>query len=488
MDLTPTEARKVLEPVFWIRNFLGANPWPKQCEILDALKTHKHVAVRSCHGAGKSWLASRACLWYLYAHQPVRVITTAPTDRQVRGILWKEAAIAFKNATVALAGRMLSQELHIDADRFALGFTTTAGESGASKFQGWHAQYLLAVVDEASGVSPDIYKELEGILSSDDARLLEIGNPTNPVGDFAKAFKSPDVFKVKISAFDTPNFTTYRITQEDIENDAWREKITGDLPYPELVTPEWVARVWAKCGKSKDHPYYRSRVLADFPEAGEDTLIPLYMVEAAQNRTIAPYPKPHLISVDVARYGSDMTVIMHRKGAVVRTLHRIARGDTMETAGLVHRALKDSGAEHAVVDVVGIGAGVVDRLRELGDRVVEASAGSSPQDKDRFVNARAEWYWNLREDFEKGEIDIDTMDEALLEQLPEIKWKIDSKGRIMIESKDDMKKRGMPSPDDADAAAMTRCLGLGTPALTVNDSPDKHLYQRPERRNKPRWY
>lgn len=484
---TPAEARRVLEPSYWLPNFLGVKLWKKQREIAEAVKEHRHVAVRSCHSAGKSFSAGGIAIWFTYAHKPVRVLTTAPTDRQVKGVLWKEINIRWKAARVDLAGRCLTQELHVSDDRFALGFTTSKSEkTGGSRFQGWHARNILVIIDEASGVEPDIYAEISGVLSNDNAHLLEIGNPTNPLGEFAASFKDPNVHKIKISAFDTPNFTEFGITQEDIEADTWQDKITGQLPYPELITPEWVAERYRKWGK--DSPLYQSRVLAEFPTAGEDTLIPLYMVEAAMHRTIKPDPRPHLISVDVARYGSNMTVIMHRKGSVHRTLKRIAKGDTMETAGVVQRALEETGADYAVVDVVGVGAGVVDRLREQGCRVVAANGGEAARDTTRFVNARAEWYWTLREDFENGIVDLDTKDEELLEQLPDIKWKVDSRGRIQIESKDDMAKRGVHSPDDADALAMTRCLGTGVPVIEAREDSERHLYRRPEKQARPRWY
>jgi hypothetical protein len=133
----------------------------------------------------------------------------------------------------------------------------------------------------------------------------------------------------------------------------------------------------------------------------------------------------------------------------------------MTTTGHIAKAMRDIDAEankndfvSAVVDVVGVGAGVYDRLIELGLPVTPYNGGEAPFDKERFVNARAEDYWNLRELFENGEVDIDELDDKLAAQLGSIKWTVDSPGRIKIESKDDMRKRGMPSPDRADTAAI----------------------------------
>ena len=138
-----------------------------------------------------------------------------------------------------------------------------------------------------------------------------------------------------------------------------------------------------------------------------------------------------------------------------------SKADTMTTTGHIVKAHRDINGERGlndfpthVVDVVGLGAGVYDRLVELGVPVTPYNGGEAPFDKERFVNARAEDYWNLREIFEGGEIDIDELDDVLAAQLGSIKWTVDSRGRIKIESKDDMRKRGLPSPDRADTLAM----------------------------------
>lgn len=444
------------DPVYFLRELLGCKPWSKQIEIIEAVRDRSKVAVRSAHGSGKDWIAARTILWFLFAHAPVRVVSTAPTDRQVAGILWKEIAVAHKNALIPLGGRLLTQELHISEDRFGLGFTTaskTEGEAG-SRFQGWHAPSILIVVDEASGVALEIYAEISGLLSSANAHLLLIGNPTNPTGEFADSFKDSDFQKFKISAFDTPNFTAFGITQEDIENDTWKEKITGPLPYPALVTPEWVADRYRKWGK--ESPLYQARVLAEFPTGGTDTLFPLDWLTRAQEAThVIPAPNDTILSADVARFGGDRTVVMERRGGVLKTIGRYSKQDTMTTTGYIIEAFRKTRARVVVVDVIGVGAGCVDRLREQHIPVIGFNGGSAPRDKERFLNKRAECYWRLREALEKNELCLAECHEDLIAQLSALKWKPDSqgKGRIQIESKDDMRRRGIPSPDDADCAS-----------------------------------
>jgi hypothetical protein len=180
---------------------------------------------------------------------------------------------------------------------------------------------------------------------------------------------------------------------------------------------------------------------------------------AAQKRSLERNRRP-VMSWDIARFGEDETVGMRREGGWIRLSRAHHKADTMTTTGHIVKAHRDINDEKGlndfptiIVDVVGVGAGVYDRLVELGLPVVAYNGGEAPYDKERFVNARAEDYWNLRELFENGEIDIDELDDVLAAQLGSLKWTLDSRGRIKIESKDDMRKRGMPSPDRADTVA-----------------------------------
>lgn len=172
-----------------------------------------------------------------------------------------------------------------------------------------------------------------------------------------------------------------------------------------------------------------------------------------------------MLGVDVARYGSDETVIVARRGDRAWIAGRHRKQDTMATTGRVVRAIHDLGAAKARVDVVGIGAGVVDRLKEQHEPVVGLNAGAAPRDKKRFANARAEWCWGLRDRFERGEIAI-CPDDELAAQLAGIRYLIDSSGRIQIESKEDMRSRGTPSPDIADAL-MLAFSARETPAFNI---------------------
>jgi phage terminase large subunit len=446
------DIRKIqTEPNVFATQILGCKPWPMQSYILDAISKNKEVAVASCHAAGKSWLSARATLWFLYTRKHSRVVTTAPTFDQVRDILWQEIRQAHNESKKALGGKMLDTRLDLGPNWFATGRST----DDANRFQGAHSAKgsIFVVADEAAGIKSDIWTGIDGILTSDDSHLLAIGNPTSPSGEFFDMYRRPGVIKIHISAFDTPNFTEFGVRIEDIRNGDWRQKITSKLPAPWLITPDWVADKWQKwCGGSKageENPLWVSRVMGQFPKISKDTLIQLNWITDAQNRILEP-SDPATLGCDIARYGEDETVIVYRQGTCARVLTTSMQESTMQTSGRIIQALRSTSAIEARIDADGLGAGVFDRLNEQGQPVVEMRSGGSARDKEQFLNARAEWYWGLRERFEKGEIAIDK-DEELAAQLSDIKYKFTSRGQIQIESKDEMKRRGVHSPDRADA-------------------------------------
>src|SRR5205823_12687154 len=220
---------------------------------------------------------------------------------------------------------------------------------------------------------------------------------------------------------------------------------------PLLVSRTWVEERRARWGEGS--ALWTAKVLGEFPDHSDDSLIPLSWVERARERTL-PVEGEAELGVDVARRGSSETVIVLRRGGVARCVHARVGDDTMRTTGEVIRVLRAHLAVMAKVDDVGVGGGVVDRLREQKQPAVGLNGGRRPRDPQRFVNARAEWYWELRGRFEHGEVDIDPDDEVLAEQLCSIRYDVDSRGKIQIESKDEMRARGMASPDRADALAL----------------------------------
>ncbi len=204
----------------------GDSPWSKQQQIATALRDHKYTSVRRCHGSGKSFDAAAIALWFLYVFPNSKGMTTAPTFRQVEDILWREIRGAKVNAHIPLGGKLNNTSLDLGEQWFAMGFSTDTPE----RFQGFQALDVLLIVEYASGVADDIFNDSERIVSSRHTQVLYIGNPTTTSGTFYNSFKLPGYAKIHISALDTPNFTEFGITLEDIRNNTWEAKITHELP------------------------------------------------------------------------------------------------------------------------------------------------------------------------------------------------------------------------------------------------------------------
>ncbi len=429
-------------PVAWVHDSLGEHLWSKQREIAESVVHNRRTAVKSCHDAGKSFIASRIAAWWIDSHadEPgdAIVVSTAPTYKQVHAILWEEIRKASKTAAKKghpLPGRVLqSDEWKLD-DGTLVGFGRKPADTDEHGFQGIHRRYVLVIIDEACGVPDQLWTAVEAITTNADCRILAIGNPDDPNTEFGRVCKPGSGWNtIQISAFDTPNFT---------------DETVPDALRPLLLSPEWEEDKRRRWGA--DSPRYTSKVLGDFPEIGENTLIPPALIEAAQRRTLTPTDDQRL-GVDVARFGTDRTIIMHAAGPVARCIGDYGKQSTTETTGKVIAHARDMAGEFEIrVDGVGVGGGVVDQLTEAGWAVIDMQAGASPKDSTHFVNARAEWYWGLRERFETGDIDIDELDDELAAELGALRYKYTSRGQVQIESKDEIKKRGLPSPDHADA-------------------------------------
>ena len=421
------------DPAFWFGEILGLDLWEKQIGIAEAVRDHPAVTVASCHGAGKTFTAAAISLWFLYCFPPAKVVTTAPTGRQVRDQLWMEIKRLHSRAAARgypLGGECLQVRLKVAEDWFAVGISTDEAE----QFQGYHSVNLLVVVDEAAGVKEPIFQAVTGLVTTANARRLYIGNPTSTAGAFWRSQHSPLAWKrLAISAFDTPNFQGEGIIR------------------PYLVTPQWVEERREEWGEGS--PLWTALVLGEFPTAGTRTLIPLELVELAQNAELAA-EGPVEMGVDVARFGDDESVVIVRKGPVVLEI-MVYRGlDTMELTGRVVDFIRRCSPSAIKVDEIGIGSGVVDRLREQGyTQVVGINVANKARDSEQFAIIRDEMWFALADRFKGGDIQI-PRDSVLMGQLANIEYDFTSRGQRYVEGKDAMKKRGLKSPDRADALAL----------------------------------
>ena len=444
----------VLSPVAFAREVLGVSLWDKQVEVLDALTADRRVAVKAGNGLGKGFCAAVAVLWFMHSHPEAAIaLTTAPTFRQVRHILWRQIHRLYRPVAEELGGTMLDTRWELSADRYAMGLSA----DGADQFQGFHSPHMFIVVDEAEGVSEEIYEAIESVMTSADPLLLLIGNPTTMEGAFRRAFYQERAIyhNITISALDSPNVRAGRIVM------------------PGLTTPKWVeerGQIWGK-----ESPIFQARVLGKFPDQGESTLLPLSEVEGAVDHivdaeswtvgaeTVAGAGRAAteevILAVDVARFGADRSVILRRRGEFVEDIRVLRQMDTMELTGWVSAAIRECNPAQVRIDEIGVGAGVVDRLRELGHRVYGINVANKAREDGLYVNLRAEGFWGLRDRFESGRISIPD-DRELIGELASLRYSYDSRGRIKMEGKDEIRRRGQPSPDKADAL-MLAFLELG---------------------------
>jgi hypothetical protein len=402
--------------------------------------------------------------WYLCCHKDSEVVTTAPSLRQVIGIVWKEINSAVADSVMPLGGSCMKTKWEMGPSWFATGYTTSS--NAPDKFQGMHPKsgHGIVIVDEAAGVDQRLYDEgISSIISSGDSKILLIGNPTNPVGEFRDSHKPGSGYvRIKVDAFQTPNFKTFGITQRDIESGEWEAKIAGrPLPRPYLVAPDWVADRYKKWGK--ESALYRARVLAEFPLEGADNLFPIYLLDQAQERYLDDEGCPRW-GFDVAAEGDDFSVIGAKwpSGRYRRrtTWHQMR---TTDQAKRIEREIREAGDDCPLeisVDSVGVGKGVYDMLGDMklwnalankNVRIGEFKGSHKAKESEYFLNARAEGYWRLRAAFEAGEVDIDKHDEDLYFQLSELRFMRTAADKIRIESKREFKARTGKSPDDADA-------------------------------------
>lgn len=428
------------DPVGWAKAKLGAHLWSAQRDIANALVTHRRVAVKSAHDVGKSFLAGLLAAWWTSVHAPgtAFVASTAPTAVQVSAILWEE--IRKQHARGGLIGRVLQNDQWKTDAGVLLGYGRKPADTDQHGFQGIHREYVLGILDEACGLPEQLWTAMEAITTNENCRILAIGNPDDPNTEFGKICRPGSGWHVvTIRGTDSPNFT----------GEVVPDKVRGLL-----LSPGWVEDKKLRWGETS--PRYLSKVLGEFPEIGDDTLISPKWIEAARARELAPdtLTGRTKLSVDVARYGMDRTILGLAQGGRFRVVADHAKEDTMETVGRVVNGIRVHNVDDVRVDGVGVGGGVVDRLVELGVDVDDMQAGAQATDPEHFFNARAEWWWGLREWFEQGAVDIDPDDEELAAQLGSVKYKYTSRGQILIESKDDMKKRGLPSPDRADTMMM----------------------------------
>ena len=424
-------ARYQDDPCAWAEDFLGVHLWSKQRQILESVFNNRRTVVRSCHSAGKTFTAAVCVLAYAYLKAPCKIITTAPTWYQVKDLMWSEINRLYRDKLHGhgFPGEVMACRLKIAPDWFATGISPKE----AVNFQGFHGDNVLVVCDEAPGVSREVLEWAESLMASGDSHMLWIGNPTESAGHFFDAFRRGDWQRIHISAFDTPLFSG-----EEVPSNVRRV----------LISPGWVEEKASEWGT--DSPLYESRILGQFPAQTDRQLIALSSIEKAIDRRTEAQGE-RVLGVDVARFGDDQTVFCLRQGDKILALDAFLHLDLMEIAGRVRRFESDHAVDRVQVDEVGLGAGVVDRLKDMGTDAVGVSSARKAHESDRYINTRTELWFVMRDWVQFAEIPDHP---KLVEDLSAPEYTFTSRGQYKLESKDEIKKRIGRSTDFGDALAI----------------------------------
>lgn len=446
------QARAVIgDPSQFTHAMLGHDIWSKQHEILQSVAKFPRTAVKACHASGKTFIAAAAVLWWITHHQEAIAVTTAPTWTQVERLLWGEIHNMVLRSKISNP-KPSATSLQLGPNRYAMGLSTNEGV----RFQGFHGN-VLVVLDEAPGILPEIYEAIEGIRAGGDVRMLALGNPVISSGPFYDAFTTNRERwnLIAISAFDTPNLAG--VTLEQLLE--LPDELLDENQRRYLTTRRWAKEKYFEWGPG--HPLWESRVLGNFPLQSEDALLSLTWLEQAKLRTEGE--REVWAGVDVAGPGESETVLCVRRGPRIVLLQAWAkdsRGAVLAALGRFKSELKGIN-----VDSVGVGEYFGKHLRDQGMPVNEVNVGQSAREAEKFSNLKAELYWNLRLRAESGNI-AGLTDEKAIAQLASIRYSHNSRGQVVIESKEDARKRGVKSPDRAEAIMLafaerrTRQYGL----------------------------
>lgn len=454
--------RWLYDPVQWVHDIINFGPNGSlvdyQAEVMNGLISRGRVAVRAPHGTGKTGIVALTVLWFATTRDQAgidwKVITTASAWRQLTLFAWPEIHKWARRIRWDALGRVEFDsrrellDLHL---KLSSGQAAAVASDDPARIEGAHADSLLYVFDEAKTIPAGTWDAVEGA--------------------FAGGRKSglPEAFALAMSTPGAPSGRFYEIHKRGRGLEDWW---TRHITLAEAVQAGRISQAWAEQRAIQWGPesaIYANRVLGEFHAGEEDAVIPLAWAEAAVMRWLAwadlgkpPLPGRRWVGVDVSRGGGDQTVLAHRTGVCITGLEAAHAEDTMRTTAKV-QAVLSAGGITAVVDSIGVGAGVVDRLRELKEPVVAYTGSAKTTVKTRsrehgFTNTRSAAWWRVRELLDPafgGELMLPP-DEQLLADLTAPTWSevTGVPPRIKVEPKEDLVARLGRSPDRGDGVVM----------------------------------
>lgn len=440
-------------PVEFTEDVIRARPEPEQAKILRSVATNPMTTVRSGHGVGKSAVEAWAVIWFICTHPFPKIPCTAPTQHQLFDILWAEVSKWIRN------NKTLANELVWTKEKVYMRgypeewFAVARTASKPDALQGFHAEHVLYIIDEASGVDDTIFEPVLGALSTPGARLLMCGNPTQLSGFF---YDSHNKNRASYSAFHIDGRNSSRVSQDFIDT---------------------IIRMYGE-----DSDVFRVRVAGEFPLQEDDIFIPISLVERSIQTEYKPHGAPATVHIgcDVARFGDDKTVIGYKVDEKVTFYKKRQGQDTMRTADDIILLGEQLVQRYRLTDPIpikiddgGVGGGVVDRLRQVqrndperfwwmdiipvkfGQRIKHKYYHDTTTYMMAVVKSLLQPY-----DDEGNKKPVELIlpdDDDMVAQISGRKYTLTEASKIRIESKDAVKKRGQPSPDEADCVLLL-CL------------------------------
>jgi hypothetical protein len=436
-DMSDTLLALRKDPVLFVTTCLNVKPQKWQEEALHAIATKPRVAIRSSHGVGKTAFLSWVILWLLLTRVPCKVPCTANSANQLEQVLWSELQKWAKRLPTGF-----QKELNFASDKITLknvkesfAVARTARRDSPEALQGFHGTpevdgSLSFIVEEASGVPDIVFEVAQGAMSTEGSKTVMVGNPTSATGYFADAFgKNADRWHtMTVSCYDS-----------------------------EMVSKDWIEDMKRQYGE--DSNIFRIRCLGLPPLQDDDTIIPIHLLEDAIKREVEPQEVQPIWGVDISRFGSDRSALAKRKGNVLlEPIKNWSQKDLMETVGIILAEYEsvpyDQRPSDILIDSIGLGSGVVDRLIELDLPARGVNVAESPALGQRYMKLRDELWFRAKEWLEARDCKMPE-DETLIHELSSVRYGITSNGKFKCEGKDQMKRRGLKSPDLADAFVLT---------------------------------
>lgn len=454
MALSPTVLNKIKQwredAVLFVNEVLLINKphikiTAQQEAFLRELPKQKRISIRSGHGTGKDASASWAVLWFLSTRVFSKVVCTAPTNRQLVDILWSEISkwlrdSAIQDEFVVQSDKIFKKEASKEWWARAVSPSVKADPADqAETLAGFHGDHLLIVVDEASGVEDPVFIPIEGALTQEDNRVMLIGNPTKNKGYFHDTQFHSEINK---------NWCRFHWDSRDSE----------------IVKPEYPKYMADKYGV--DSNVFRIRVAGEPPLEDARTLIPLFWAEQCIGKELdINEEEPIYLGVDVARFGEDRSVVLPRHGLRVLPWLSFQGMNTITLAGHIIQTYEEVNAEGCAVDVIGVGAGTADYLRKQRMKgLFDVNVSWASSDPTKYALLRDELWWRVREKCMYGYYSFPdiklpgetlSMGQEIANELSSPFYEFNKNGAVKVEGKKEMKKRGIASPNIADALCIT---------------------------------